>query len=96
VRDEARLDAHEERVAGALLAELRHELAGRHAQEEREQRQREEGEHECERPDEDDAEGAAHVGGRKPAARSASFPSSPSRRPTYARPASDGGSTSAA
>ena len=63
VCDQARLQADQERVARALLSELRHEVAGRNTQEDRQHRQREERDRDDERDRERQLKEPIHGGG---------------------------------
>ncbi len=77
MRDQARLQADKERSARALVCELRDEITGWDAEEDREHRQRQKRNRDDERRRERELEESAHGPGRKPALRRASLPSAP-------------------
>ena len=81
VGDQAGLQAHPERVERHVARQRVEQLAGRDAEEERENGEEEERERESGRDRQRDVEDPPH-GGPKPASASASWPSSPSTRST--------------
>ena len=90
-RDEVRLDGDDERVLRDVTPQRRDELAGRHAQEDRDDRQQQEAEREPRRKDEGAAEEAvyddAFGSGRNPALLSAVWPFADRTILTHARAA---------
>src|SRR5205085_3979578 len=86
LRDQVRLQADEQRVAGDPVAELRDEALRRNAQEDGREREEQEREGQSQRQPEQGREEPAH-GRPKPAARSFARPVEPSTRRTKARAA---------